>query len=769
MKTLCCIIAFLIVCPLFTAAQNALPVDTAALTNTANKATKLLTDTTAVNKVKTSVTDKATEIKDHYKTELNNTTGKFNILSKINNSKITFTGSVSADGEYVSRTNLPQSANGFYSRVGVNGGVKIGNLPFNAGVTVNFRNNKLWADYTLMNFTFDSKGFLSGLKNNYLDYLSDIGNFYSKEMADMLKGYQDSLTRLGDLKNTLSSSSYYDKVRELTGNYKTLQDSVTKGSMDSCVYEDYSRISDSIAYYKNIVNEFSSLEKYKDTNRQMQQYLDKYNSYVDSVKNMKDILSVDGMKDQLLKSGLLSKQDLNFSGIKKLGIGRVNLDLSDFTARGQSIYGFNVDYLIKNLLYTGVGLGMASPNNYQFNPTLNSLNKPIKMNFTRWLGYLRLGVGKPEEDHVHLIWQMYGDKFTHTTSNNTFVSAPANSVLALVFNKGVKDAVTFSGEFATSNSSDSLRAATFLPFEVVNKKPKLNFALQTAIKGQIKKTQTTLGVKAKAISQHFRSAGNLFMRRDYAEYSVSLAQPLFAGKVNLSSMFTHNFSGVFSGQNPTSFINVNSTLNISPVQFVTYILTYNYIKQLQQNATGYTLNSHQLTAIQQYQYGNDKTHGTTSLTFSYIQTGTGTPETPVNNRTLQGGLNQQVTLPKNITLSAGGGISAVQLNGNFQRLAYWAESSGKFSIKSKCNIMYSMRYVKDPGGLSNIFANATLSAQLYKGLQLRAGEQLQTILNDRTTFNTQTTLGLSYTFSYTLKKTLNLKLKKKDSQPLINF
>ncbi len=717
-------------------------------------------DSSTLNIAGKNLNQKAETIKDYYKTTLGNTIKKYVPLVDSSQRVVSLNVSISAEGEYISNSNLPENMNGFYYRTGINGGLKIGQLPFNAGVTLNYRNNRVWADYTLMSFTFDSKGFLSGLKTSYLDYLSDMGSFYTKELTEKVMSYQDSMNRLNDLQGTLTDQKYYDKLRQFNFAYKNIQDSIAKQTADSCTYEEYERVSDSINQYKNMAKEFASLEKYKSSNTDLQQYLNKYNNYVDSVKGMKNILSESGIKSELSKAGLLSKPAMSFSGIQKLGIGRVNLQLSEFTARSQSIYGFNVDYLFKGILYAGVGLGIASPNNFQFNPSLSNLNQPIKMNFSRFLGYLRLGIGTPEENHLHLIYLSYGDKFNSTTNlQNTFAPAPANAVLSLEYKKKFKEFVTIEGEFATSNSSYTNRAATFSPIETGTKKLQLNFALRTAISSKIKKTATSATVKANAISTAFRSAGNLFQRHDFAEYSIALNQPLFNNKLSLNVLFNHNFSGIFSGINSMSYINMNSVVTATPFAFVHLILNHNFIKQISSSGIN-GLSSQMINLTQQYVYGKEKVRGTTGITFGYTESKSENSEAPVQNRMYQAGLTQTIILPKSVTINLTGGTSTSQVNGMVQKPSFWIETGNSFNIKSRCSINYNFRYLRDYMGYSNYFTQAGISATLYKGLQLRITEQLQIQTGLHRMINTQTMAGLNYAFSYTFKKPISLKSKK---------
>lgn len=722
-------------------------------------------DTSVAKKLEGKAEGKINEVKDYYISQIKGAVNKYNPLSKLNNAKVTFSGTVSAVGEYVSNSNLPVQSNGFYSHTGISGGVQIGSLPFKASVIINYRNNKVWADYTLMNLSFDTKNFTAGLKSSYLDYLSDMGNFFPKDLAGMVKGYSDSLNRFNDLRNTMSDPSYYDKLRQYNKQYNSLQDSIFKQTADSCTVDEYNRISDSIAKYKNIAKEFESLDKYKSANKDLQKQLDFYNGYIDSVKNMKDILSDAGVKNELRKSGILSKGEQAFGGIQKMGIGRVNFQLSDYTSRSQSVLGFNFDYLFKDIIYTGVGLGVASPNNFQFNPSFTNLNQPLKINFSKFIGYFRIGIGKPEQDHLHLIYLSYGEKFSSNTSNiNTYQPAPANSVLSLVFKKGVKEAVSFEGEVATSNSSFSERKATFSPFYTENKKWKPNFAIKTVISGQIKKTRTQMSVKANAISPNYQSAGNLFQRRDYADYGITLAQPLLKNCLNISTIYAHNFTGAFSGLNPSSFINLTSNIRATPFSSATYILQHTYTKQINKLTSG-GLNNHLISFIQQYTYGGKKVQCSTIATVNYTQNKSGTNEFARENRVLQGNLAQHFVVGKGFGISVSSGVSMMSTNNVFQKPAYWVETGNSFNIKQKCTLQYSVKYMKDMSGYDNVYSTMSITATLYKGLQLRATEQLQVMFALNRMINTHTVLGMSYNFSYTLKKPIQLKFTTKKIVP----
>lgn len=663
--------------------------------------------------------------------------------------KISFRGNIFSEVSYVLNSTLPPDNNGVYGRTGLSGQLKLGSLPFDAGITVNYRNNRVWADYTIMNFNFDTKGFVSGLKNNYLKYLSDIDNFYPSDLSKQLNSYQDSLQKLEALDKQLNSSSYYSKLRDYQSAQRILEDSVILNKADSCTVEDYSRICDSIAHYKSLSNQYASLDSFRAQNTHLQKYLDKYTGYVDSIKNAKDLLSMPDINTALEKAGIMDKAGSIFGGIQKLGIGRVNINLSEFTSRSQSVYGFQFDYLYKKLLYAGVGLGMASPNNFQFNPTLNNLQQPIRFNFHRWLGYFRIGIGKPEDSHLHLIYLSYGDKFTTTGNNltsNQFAPAPANSVLALAFKKLFKEPIAIEGEIASSNSSFSQRNATFLPFNLASKKNAINFAARTSVSASIKKTLTRLNLKGLVVSRDFRSAGILFQRSDFAEYAIGIQQSVPGNIVNFSSLFTQNFSGIFSGNMPVSFLTVTSSASAAPASFMQLNVLHTYIKQT--GATSTRMNSHNLSLTQTYTYGKERCKGVSSVTLTYNLMESKVSEQPSRRNTLQANLNQIVNLNKGISINGGAGCSIFKDLTENIKPTYWIESGSQFRIKQKCDISYNLRYLHDASGLSNVMCSAGLNAQLYKGLSLRISEQFMYMAGGLKQLNNQTTASLSYSFDY---------------------
>src|SRR5690606_28055711 len=203
---------------------------------------------------------------------------------------------------------------------------------------------------------------------------------------------------------------------------------------------------------------------------------EEYKGYVDNVKSMNadEILKLPGVQNSLKKSGIsMPKMDF-LSGVQKMNIGRVATEVSRYTFRQQTLYGAQLDYLIRKKIYIGGAFGWASQFNMQLAPSFFINAQYRSFNVNRLAGYLRGGYGGLNDNHVHVIWTGFGDKFNNSTpalleENN----AQANSVLAVEFQQQVGKAVTVRGEAATSNSSNSNRRASVVP---VSSKPPLNYA-----------------------------------------------------------------------------------------------------------------------------------------------------------------------------------------------------------------------------------------------------------------------------------------------------
>lgn len=715
-------------------------------------------DSSTMNGVMQKGKDAVLEKLDYYNQSITKEVKSILPAKDTSKTRLTFEGAVNAEGQYVYNSFYPPSLNGIYTRVGINGSLKLGKLPFTASVNLNFKDNRFWADYTIANINFDTKTFLNDLKTNYVDYLSNMENFYPKELSDQVLNYKDSLAKFNDLQQTLTSRSYYDTLRSMSAQLKGYQDSLSIDSTNAAYKSKAQSIKDSIDRYKGMAKEYADLEKYKTENQDLSKYLDKYNNYLDSVKNTDNILSIPGVKDQLKKAGILTEKAAAFSGVQKMGIGRVQFELSELTAQGQSVFGFNFDYLIKDLIYTGIGLGIASPNNFQFNPSNSGFNQPLQFNFNKFMGYLRFGVGIPAKDHIHLIYLSYGEKFGAQNSTNIFPGiAPASSVLSLEFRKLYKKLLTWDGEIATSNSNYIKRQATFSPFDTRPKAP-FNFAARTALNISIEKTSSNIGTKLRMFSENFSSPGMPFMRRNFLEYSINAVQPLFNNKLNLSTMFGHNIMGLTGSENKSSFINTSNSVMLRAFTPASYTLTHTMVKQVGSGTRGLFTN-HTVSAIQQYTYGK-KVQAVTNLNFTFTTTQYKmNGETNRNTRMYQPAIQQQLLFKGGVNLSFGGGAIVSEATGSqLQQVSYWAETGNSFSIKQKASINYNLRYMKDLRGTNNYLGTLGINATLYKGLQLRINQNIQYIADVRSRINSQTTLGLSYSFtaSAAVKKFIKL-------------
>ena len=755
-------------------AQQSTVVDTAALLKTAtgytdsfktqgtriqgqyveryNKQKAVFTDTTLLKKETERYTGLLKKEGGKVKGQLNGYLNKLKSVADESNRKVSIQAKLLTEAEYVSNSFTPAQANGIYYRAGVNGMVKLGKLPFNAGITFNFKDNKPLWNYTLFNFSFDSRKYMNELKGSYLSYLGDMKNFYSPEVATEVMSYKDSLNKWQDLQNTLSDKQYYQNIQSWTAQLKPLQDALLKYAMDSCKRQDGERISDSIKVYKNKSKEFASLDKYKSNNTQLQQKLDKYEAYVDKVKNTDNVLAQPEIKKQIEKAGLLVKSSKFFAGIQKLNIGRVALNLSDFTIHNQSIYGFNFDYLIKSFYYVGVGFGSLSPNNFQYTPSLSLQQSLPKFDSPKLVGYLRLGVGSLSDNYLHLIYMAYGEKFKAQTGYVSPNNPPANSVMALVFKQKIAKAFAFEGELATSNSNYLNRSATFAPFELKSKNSKFNFAAKGIFSGSIKKSGTAFSAKVNMLSANFVSAGNMFSRRDFFETGATINQPAANGKLNFTSLVNYNRSGLFSGVNKQSFLTASNTIAAAAFSGAQYALTYTIAKQFGLAYNGF--NMHALNLQQQYSYGKRKVQFSTVLTSGYTSTQSLVSEQKFKSHQVQNSLQQIMVLPKGVRLLIGGGLNYTQIDKASAQYYYWIETGNNFVIKQKAAISYSVKYLKDNLGVNNVFINTNLTGELCKGLQAFVRGQMMVSAGSIKRYNVNSAVGLSYQFehSFVLKR-----------------
>lgn len=703
--------------------------------------------------------------KDHYKQVLKKEKGKIQnqvtcYLNRIKsvftdpaNRKISVIGKLQTEGEYVNNSYAPSASNGFYYRAGINATVTIGKLPFTAGVTLNFKDQKVLLNYTQFNFNFDSKKYTDELKSSYLSYLGDINNFYSPEVAGQVLNYKDSLNKWQSLKTELSGKEYYSKLQNFSKELKPLQESLMKTTLDSTQYKKYQSINDSIKLYKNKSNEYSNLDKYKSQNKGLQKQLEEYEGYKDKVKKTDNVLAQPEMKEGMKKAKILDKTGSVFSGIQKLGIGRTVLNLSDFTIRNRTIFGFDFAYLIKNIYYVGVGFGSISPSNYQFSPTVSFQQTMPSFSTPKLIGYLRFGIGAANDNHLHIIYTSYGEKFTAQNATGLPNVPPANSVLALVFKQKIDKNFSFDGEFATSNSNFIDRAATFAPFEIKQSNSKFNFAAKGVFTGKIEKSSTSFIARVNVVSDNFNSAGNMFSRKDYLESGVNINQLLLEGKLNFSSMFNYNMSGLISGTNKQSFFTSSNSVSAIPFSHGRYTFTYTTVKQFS-TARGGGMSTHMINLQQQYTYSIKKIQLSTLLSTNYSISDLTYSEQHSKTHQIQNSLQEIISFPKSVRLLIGGGLTFTKSNTIPNQYYYWVETGNSFSIKSKATLGYSVKYLRDNIGTNNVFVNANLNTEIGKGFSaiLRGQVQMATGLQQRLNISVSAGLSYNFQFSFQVKK-----------------
>ncbi|MCW3128463.1 MAG: hypothetical protein JWO03_4121 [Bacteroidetes bacterium] len=661
--------------------------------------------------------------------------------------KIPFHGSVLLQSQYIYTPEAPLSSGGFYTTIGVNAKTEIFKLPLSMGVQVTMHDKQIRADYTTFNVSFDANGYKDKLKSDYLSRISSLPTYFGNEMGAQLSHFEDSLKDYEKYKNILSKSDYYSQLNGYSQQLKTVEDSLAKDSTSTTLKEDYKYLNDTIGKLKGIAEKYSNMESYR---RQYPDYvkkLDSYYQYIDKIKNTSDITSIAGIQDSLKNVGLLTRANRILSGIQGFGIGRVSLNLSRYTVQSQSIYGFNVDYLWRKAIYTGIGAGFAAPYSYQFAPAAFISDNPLaKFNFHRIMMYARVGYGPARGDHIHLIWMSYMDRFTAPPATIVSpVSPPANSVLSLEAQQKISRILTFNGEVAVSNSSFLHRSASFVPFSIHS----FNFAALLALKGSIIRTHTNFGIKGEVVSGDFNTVGNLFLRRDIASYTADLRQSLFRSRVTFTTMLNHSFQGFDGHSTRLQYLTLANALS-THMSFATYTISYMLAEQMPygHSSSPFTSASHSLSLIQQYPYSAGRVRFMTSLTNTYFQTRTIGPEFGSYTFSLQNGLQQDITFAKGTIWRIGAGSTYMRYVGNSPAApGYWAETGNTFAVKKILSLTYMARYTHDGLTADNIRGTASLTLTIYKGLKFMGRASVSKSLGNSqypSYNNINATAGLNY-------------------------
>lgn len=686
----------------------------------------------------------------------------FSNIGKSLKQKPPFHGTTSIETRYVNNSFAPSSTNGFYTTARIAAQVSILKIPLNAGVSFQMHDKQFRMDYTAMNLNFDVNSYKDKLKTQYQDYIGDIKNYFGDGLGQIMEQFQDSVGQLEKYKSMLSDKDYYRQTKQYASQVTQMEDSLRipfngdslnySWTPDSSLYKRYTETKDTLNVLRNVPAAYKNLSNYVKKYQQYSQMLDEYKGYVDKVKNMDDITKLPNAETALGKAGINIPKFNFLSGVQKMNIGRVAADVSRYTFRQQTLYGVQLDYLIKKKIYVGGAFGWASQFNMQLTPSFYFNREYRSFNATRLAAYLRGGYGALNDNHVHVIWTGFGDKFQNTTSIiMERITAQANSVLAVEFLQKIGKSVIIKGEAATSNSSNSNRSASYVPLV---SKPPLSYAAYTEVTGDIKITHSKITARGEVVSSNFISMTAPFLRKNIAGYSLGLEQSLFKDKVTYSGMLQHSFQNYADKRRLNALISSSNTLMIQASEKATFQLYYGWFGNIpgKESILPNVNQTHTATLAQQYSYGGKKVRMTTVLSSAYSYSRTEAPEQhmpPMHN--MQQGVQQQFVFPKQISWNIGVGglyrtqpITVTDNNG----LGWWAETGNTFAIKKVANLKYQLKYLYDPLWRHQLNISHTTDINLYKGLRLNLSGMYFINLTKQYAFSNRinATAGIAYSW-----------------------
>ncbi len=534
-----------------------------------------------------------------------------------------------------------------------------------------------------------------------------------------------TVKRYDDFGKIVNDPGFKPLVKQLSSTAKSLKDSIDHPPLDSCGYpvvdstkiRRYKMLNDSVSHMHKSESEYNNLHKYINDHSQLYQKLQEYRSYDQKIKGAANPSTELSKLEN--KSGL-NKKPKFFGSIQKLAIGRVNINYSPLTIYNQSIFGVNVEYLINNRFYVGGGIGVPAAFNFGFAPSILTHPGSMLQNANRYLAFLKAGIGTEKGNHIYLIYLTYAQKFSNTAVFFPNM-APANSVLALEVQQNVLKKIKVTAEAALSNTSYFSRSASFEPFSFAKNNMAFNFAFRTSAEGTVKKTQTTITVKAEAISGNFATSGNPFLRNGLIDYGLTLKQLLLKNKLTLTNTTEHQILGFqqpgLTSENLTNTLAANLSVNKNVNLSATYIFAKQLPTTFETFPTNFSL--HTVSFMQQYFEKLGKLRTSTIFTSVLSYSGNSNPEFSTASLSIQNGAKQVFNLGKGITFQPGGGCILANSFGaldNFH-VGYWVEAGNTFNFKAKVLIQYSAKYIINPVMGNNANANASISIKIYKKLQ----------------------------------------------------
>ena len=243
----------------------------------------------------------------------------------------------------------------------------------------------------------------------------------------------------------------------------------------------------------------------------------------------------------LRRLGLLSKGEALLGSVRSFGVGTAYPTYSQYTLRGLPVSGFHAE-LQPGIFY----LAYAASRN------LTAV--PQQRTYARSLQAGRLGVGKPEGNHVFATF-LYGKDNRHSFRGDTLIAGVMdtsfydkprqNAVLAGQLGLKLKSFLVVEGELAGSLTAMNTYATDFSAVHV----PALLLrgaadsslfrsgrAASLKFKSNLGKS-TLLTLKGEQIGAGFYSLGAPYLRNDIRGYELKLDHTLFKRQVTLSPYY----------------------------------------------------------------------------------------------------------------------------------------------------------------------------------------------------------------------------------------
>jgi hypothetical protein len=415
--------------------------------------------------------------------------------------------------------------------------VSVANIPLKVNYLVRRSNSTFFRDINDIQVEFDAMQYAAGIRANLKEQLLSMVPLLNDSLLEL--DYKVNLDKFKNIGNWLNQAGLAQKLvecREILNvpgitidgklsDSANLQRSITLKKEATIFIETYEKTK---AEWGKVKKKVDSLEhKYINMRNKVQEYRSLVNQQLNGNVPVDKLL--EKIKDFGINSFTIPKKYQWLLNVRKLGVGRNQLNYSELTSKNMSLTGVNFEY--NSWYYFAVAAGTVD---YRFRDfVINRNNRSAQ-----YMYMMRLGLGRVES--THLIVSLYkGQKQLFAVTNNTASSSSITlSGIAVEGRYSLNRNTYVSAEIASSLSPDFRNTpATQTKFTLDDHSDK---AIAAKFYSYLPKTGSRFEAMYKYTGANFQSFSSFQTNSSLKSWYIKSDQLLFKRKLKIAAAIRSN-------------------------------------------------------------------------------------------------------------------------------------------------------------------------------------------------------------------------------------